>query len=93
MIIIAGHSHWKTVVERDAAVAAFAAMIGQARQQDGCIDMAITADSLDPTRSNLFECWRDDQAWKGWQKVAKGPKVRALKRHVSLYRSDAAQTL
>lgn len=93
MIIIAGHSHWKTVEERDAAVAAFAGMVGQAREHDGCIDMAITADSLDPTRSNIFECWRDEQAWKGWRKVAKGPKVRATERNVSLYRSDTAQKL
>jgi len=93
MIIIAGYSSWKTVEERDAAVAAFAVMVGQARKHDGCIDMAVTADSLDLTRSNIFECWRDEQTWKGWRKVAKGPKVRARERDVSLYRSDTAQKL
>lgn len=93
MIIIAGHSNWKTVEERDAVVAAFAAMVGKARKQDGCIDMAISADSVDPTRSNIFECWRDEQAWKGWRKVAKGPRAHAQERHVSLYRSDTAQNL
>jgi quinol monooxygenase YgiN len=93
MIIIAGHSYWKTVEERDAAIASFAAMVEPARKQDGCIDMAITADSLDPRRSNIFECWRDEQTWKAWRKVAKGPKVRPQERHVSLYRSDTAQKL
>lgn len=93
MIIIAGYSHWKTVEERNAAIAALAAMVGQARTHEGCIDMSITADSLEPTRSNIFECWRDEQTWKGWRKVAKGPKFRAQERHVSLYRSDTAQQL
>ena len=93
MIIIAGYSHWKTVEERDAAVAAFAAMVGQARKHDGCIDMAITADSLDPTRSNIIEIWRDEQAWKAWRKVAKGPRSRAQEVHVSLYRSDKVEKL
>ena len=46
MIIIAGYSHWKDIEERDAAVAAFAPMVGRARKHDGCIHMAITADLL-----------------------------------------------
>lgn len=51
MIIIAGYSHYKDTVERDAAVAAFAEMVGRARQVDGCVDMAITSDAVDPERS------------------------------------------
>jgi quinol monooxygenase YgiN len=93
MIIIAGYSHAKDIEERDAAVAAFAPMVGRARKHDGCIQMAITADSLDPTRSNIIEIWRDEQTWKGWRKVAKGPRFRAQESHVSLYRSDTAEKL
>ena len=93
MIIIAGYSHAKSVEERDAAVAAFAPMIGRARTQDGCIDMAITADSLDPTRSNIIEIWRDEQAWKAWRKIAKGPRTHSHESHVSLYRSDEVEKL
>jgi len=93
MIIIAGYSHAENVEERDAAVAAFAPMVERARRQDGCIDMAITADSVDPTRSNIIEIWRDEQAWKAWRKVAKGPRPRAQRSHVSLYRSDEVEKL
>ena len=93
MIIIAGYSHWKNVTERDAAVAAFAEMVARARKHDGCIEMAITADSLDPTRSNIIEIWRDEETWKGWRKVARGPRSRAKEVHVSLYRSDKAEKL
>lgn len=93
MIIIAGYSHAKNVEERDAAVAAFAAMVERARKQEGCIDIAITADSVDPTRSNVIEIWRDEQAWKAWRKVAKGPRPRPKEIHVSLYRSDKVEKL
>lgn len=57
--------------------------------------MAITADAVNPERSNIFECWRDDAAWKAWRKIAKAPrlKVRATDNHVFLYRSDIAERL
>jgi quinol monooxygenase YgiN len=92
MIIIAGHT-LTDAKKRDAAVAAFAEMVGRARKQDGCIDFAISADPVDPERANLFECWRDEEAWKAWRKVAKGPRVRTREAHVNLYKSDKAQKL
>lgn len=93
MIIIAGYSHYNDVIERDAAVAAFADMVSRARQAEGCIDMAISADAVDPERANIFECWRDQPALDGWRKVAKGPrlKARARENQVKLYRSDKAE--
>lgn len=93
MIIISGYTLAKNTEDRDASVAAFAAMVSQARQQDGCIDFAITADSAEPTRSNLIEIWRDEKAWKAWRKVARGPKSRPTDIHVSLYRCDTAERL
>jgi heme-degrading monooxygenase HmoA len=50
------------------------------KTQDGCIDKAITADSLDPTRSNIIEIWRGEQAWKAWQS-REGPRSRAQETH------------
>ena len=88
MIIVAGHSQARSVEDRDAHVAAFAEMVGRARQQDGCIDMAITADSLDPTRSNIVEIWRDEASWKAWRKIAKGPRSRAKDVRVSIYEAE-----
>ena len=93
MIIIAGHSRAKTTVERDTNVVAFAEMASRARKQDGCIEFAISADPIDPERSNLLEIWRDEAAWKAWRKVAKGPRVKPGVAEVSLYRSDKAEKL
>ena len=90
MIIIAGY----TLTEadgRDAAVAAFAGMVERARAHDGCLDLSISADPVDPDRINLFECWRDQQSLNAWRKVAKGPRVKRRETCVSLYRSDKAE--
>jgi len=54
----------------------------------------IAADlDVEPDRINLFECWRDEHAWKAWRKVAKGPRVKLGKSVVQLYRSDKAEKL
>lgn len=58
MIIIAGYA-LAEAHKRDAAVEAFAGMVERARKQDGCLDLSMSADSVDPDRINLFECWRD----------------------------------
>ena len=92
MIIVAGYSRWKGSEERDASVAAFAPMVERARQQDGCIDMAITADTVDPARSNILEIWRDDAAWKAWRKVAKGPKSRPKEINVAVYGAEVEKS-
>jgi quinol monooxygenase YgiN len=85
MIIVAGYTR-TDVHKRDASVQAFAAMVERARQQDGCVDLSISADSVDPERVNLFECWRDEQAWNAWRKIAKGPRTRPREICVTLYR-------
>ena len=90
MILIAGYSRTDED-KRDAIVEAFAAMVGKARQQDGCLDMAISADSVDPERINVFECWRDELSWQAWRKIARSPKVVLRESQVKLYRSDQAE--
>ncbi|ATU93346.1 putative quinol monooxygenase [Phyllobacterium zundukense] len=91
MIIIAGYSRTKNINERDTAVAAFADMVRRARRADGCLDVAISADSVDPERINVFECWRDQQSLNAWRKVAKPPRFVARETQVKLYRSDKAE--
>jgi quinol monooxygenase YgiN len=90
MIIIAGYSLTEAR-RRDAAVEAFAGMVERARRHDGCLDLSISADSVDPERINLFECWRDQPSLNAWRKVAKSPKVKTRKAYVKLYRSDRAE--
>jgi quinol monooxygenase YgiN len=90
MIIIAGYTRMEQD-KRDTAVAAFAAMIRKAREQDGCLDFSISPDPVDPDRTNVFECWRDRESLDAWRKIAKGPRVKISEAHVKLYRSDEAE--
>lgn len=90
MIIIAGQT-LTDAAGRDAAVQAFAGMVERARKRDGCLDMSIGADPIDPERINVFECWRDQPSLDAWRKVAKGPRVKLREASVKLYRSDKAE--
>jgi quinol monooxygenase YgiN len=87
MIIIAGHELVEAE-QRDTFVAAFRDLITRARDFDGCMHVAITADSVDPERVNVIEVWRDADALNKWRKQAKPPKVRKPK-HMEVKRYDA----
>jgi quinol monooxygenase YgiN len=61
MLIVAGH----LVVDpadREALVAESAEAVAQARVAPGCLDFAVTADSLDAGRVNVFERWESADA-------------------------------
>lgn len=92
MIVIAGYSFAERD-KRDATVAALADMVERARKQDGCLDLSISPDSVDPERINVFECWRDEQSWKAWRRIAKSPRVTLRDPQVRLYRCDKAEEL
>jgi heme-degrading monooxygenase HmoA len=62
-------------------------MVQRAREYDGCLDLSISADSVDPERVNLFECWRDEVSWNAWRKVAKGPASKPREINVKVYRN------
>ena len=61
MLIVAGH----LVVDpadREALVAESAEAVALARTAAGCLDFAVTADSLDSRRVNVFERWESADA-------------------------------
>lgn len=74
MIVITGDSLTKAD-RRDSTVAAFAEMVARARKHDGCLEVAISADTIDPERINVFEFWRDQQALNAWRRGANAPTV------------------
>jgi heme-degrading monooxygenase HmoA len=88
MIVIAGYQLVNSA-NRDKYVDAFTDLVTRARAFDGCIDIAITADSVDPERINTLEVWQDEDAWKRWRKQAKGPRT-GKPHHVDVRRYDAA---
>lgn len=61
MVIVAGY----LVVEplqRDGYREACKAVVEQARRTPGCLDFAISADLLDPSRVDIFERWESQAA-------------------------------
>jgi quinol monooxygenase YgiN len=60
MLIISGHL---TVdpADRDDYVADCRIVVGLARKSPGCLDFAITADSLDAKRINVYERWETEE--------------------------------
>lgn len=72
MLIIAGHLT-VDAAQRDAFVAAHRDLVRRARQAPGCLDLAITADPLDPERVNNFERWASREQLDAWRKVAAAP--------------------
>jgi quinol monooxygenase YgiN len=89
MVIVAGH----VIVDpeqRDAFVAGSVDLVEKARQADGCLDFAMTADLLDPGRVNLYERWESQAAVKRWRRKAPRQKHRTEMLSVSVAEYDVA---
>ena len=74
MVIIAGY----TLVDegqRDAYVEAHSKLVKRARASDGCIDVAITADTVDERRVNVLEVWTSSEALDAWRAKARPPRT------------------
>lgn len=76
MLIIAG-SVQVPHERRDTLVAAFEDLVRRARTAPGCLDVAVTADSIDPGRINNFELWESQDHLDAWRAVAHAPDVSA----------------
>lgn len=87
MIIITGHVLVEPA-ERDGYVAAHRDLVSRARDADGCLHVAITADSVDPARVLNVEVWRDADALDSWRAQANAPDAAELQ-HVAVQRYDA----
>ena len=72
MWIIAGH----VKVQADRAeryVLAHRDLVGRARKAPGCLDVAITADTVEAGRINNYERWESWDAIEAWRAVANAP--------------------
>ena len=74
MLIIAGH-YLVDASQRDAYVEAFRDLVTRARAAPGCLDVAITADTVDAGRVNMYERWEDEDTLAAFRAVADPPDV------------------
>ncbi|MEU3274454.1 antibiotic biosynthesis monooxygenase family protein [Saccharomonospora sp. NPDC006951] len=86
MLIIAGHVEVDPG-NRDTYVAAHHDLLERARAARGCLDVAISADPLDPARVNIFERWNTKENLDAWRAVAAAPDTGAaiVADHVMAY--------
>ena len=91
MWIIAGHI---TVDEdkRDAFVEAHHDLVRRARQAAGCLDVAITADPVDPRRINNYERWDSWDAIEAWRARAAAPETGITIHEVDVTAFEVAST-
>jgi quinol monooxygenase YgiN len=92
MLIIAGH----LVVDpadRDSYVADCVKVVEAARASAGCLDFALTADTTDPARINVYERWETDEELMAFR--GSGPddetSARILDADVKKYRISAVE--
>jgi len=72
MIVIAGHL-LVDEADRAACVDAHRDLVRRARAFDGCLELSISADSVDSRRVNNLEVWEDAGALDSWRSQADAP--------------------
>ena len=89
MVIVAGHV---TVdpEQRESYLAGSMSVVEKARQADGCLDFAITADLLDPGRVNIFERWESQAAVEAFRGSGPGKRQGAAMLSASVAEYDIA---
>ena len=88
--------------ERNPYVDAHRDLIIRARAFDGCVDLAITADAVDPRRVNTVEVWDSAEVLDAWRTQANPPHtgieptdvhVRSPRRRAALLKTSKATSL
>lgn len=92
MIIVAGRLQVDQV-DRDQYVAECVTVVQQARTAPGCLDFAITADSMEPDRINVYERWESDAHLEQFRGSGPDPGQTARLRdaYVRKYRISATE--
>ncbi|WP_425563674.1 putative quinol monooxygenase [Pseudonocardia kongjuensis] len=67
-------------------------LITAARAFQGCLDIAVTPDPVDPARVHLFELWESDERLQEWRAMAPVPAdvPHIVRDEVQLHRISAS---
>ena len=87
MLIIAGHIEVDPD-DRDEAVAVMRDLVTRARDIPGCLDLAATADLIDPGRVNIFERRESQEALETFRGSGPGNEQGAAMVSVSVAEYD-----
>ncbi|WP_028934845.1 putative quinol monooxygenase [Pseudonocardia spinosispora] len=75
-VIVAGYVHVDPA-DRDRFIEGHRNIVeaGRTRPNSGCLDVSISADSVDPGRVNIFEYWESAEALEAFRASAPTPTV------------------
>ncbi|MBB5857327.1 putative quinol monooxygenase [Amycolatopsis umgeniensis] len=63
--------------ERDRYVEGHQVIVEKARAHPGCLDVVISADTLEGGRVNIFEYWESEEVLNAWRAVSPAPTYSA----------------
>jgi quinol monooxygenase YgiN len=78
--------------ERDRYVQAHRDLVVRARKAPGCLDVAITADPVDPRRVDNFELWDSWDSVEAWRPQAHAPETGVTVNDVDVTAYEVAGT-
>lgn len=90
MIIVAGHITVRPE-QREDYLAECVAVVKLARQADGCLDFAISADLIDAGRINIYERWASQSTLDAFRGSGPGDDQSAAMLSVSVMDYDVEQ--
>jgi quinol monooxygenase YgiN len=90
MVIVAGHV---TVgpQQREPYLASCVRVVEQGRAAAGCLDLAVTADLIDPGGVNVYERWESQAALEANRRIAPGTGQDEAMLSVSVAEYDIAE--
>ncbi len=76
MLIITGKLY-VAPEDRDKFVDGHIEIMKRAREHDGCIDLAISADMIEDGRVNMIEVFESEEALASWREISPAPSYQA----------------
>jgi quinol monooxygenase YgiN len=90
-VIVAGKVYVDPAV-RYRAIAAHQEIVDRAREYPGCLDVSMSADSVEPGRVNLFEYWESHEVLDAWRAIAPAPTEHFELLDVQVFKHEVSGT-
>ena len=66
--------------------------IRMARRAPGCLDFAVSADTIDPDRANVYEAWTDAQSLEAFREAGADDPSFSFILHADVARHEVSQS-
>jgi len=90
-VIVAGKVYVDPGV-RERFVEAHREIVERSREYAGCLDLSISADSVEPGRVNLFEYWESHEELDKWRAMSPAPSERIELLEVQVFKHEVSNT-